>query len=1505
MITAVNQTQEQLNYINVRPSTQTGARGVLEATEGIGSKINNTMPTQANRVDSNPSTWFTRFTDEYNGTNPTFHMTIEKTTWRCLLDTGASVNLIGHKTLNEILPNAKRKMTPTTTKAQDVQGNKVPLSGAITLPVQFGNTNHNLHFEVVSNSDTLILGNPYIYKEDLIIVGREGFGSRQAIPPPGKRPRDTTHKIYAAQDITVQAGTSTKIRAKVKGPRRQWAPDINRTFLAGDQHIGGLEMYPTLSPLTTKGELTVLVTSIEAPFDFTIEEGTPLGEATSNFEDGEKVVSKVMADLADIQKQVNYIPAENIVNGLNPMNDVTMEVEPPGFEITGPKNPYAGPAEYNQKQQKFDTQRENQGATPETAHIIMDNATEKEKIKALLKKHKKIFSRSNYDIGHFCIDGEVQKVKLTISDTTPIVEKYRSLSPAKREAAEQILRELEKHGIITRKASGWASQAVWVAKSLPELSPERAKELNIPFIPGTKDPTAPRNLRFTTDFRTLNDRLESVQWPLPSVKHVLGRLRNTKYVTVLDASHSFYCIELDDQSKLYTGFQTCEKNFVMERLAMGLRCSSGILNACLAKTLAKCEKFTIPYSDNILIISPDAKSHTKHIAQTLQALEDHGWKFKLNKCHWGVSDTIKIFGMQISLKNGTIAPDPDKVKDLMQTPKPKTRKQMKSFLGGAAYFTECLPNVGQSLAILHDLTKPTNTGHKDTITWTREADQAFHKVLEVLSGDNRISMPRWDQPMHLVCDAGPQHVASMLCQLDENDKWTPLGFFTKKLSSTECKLSQIERECLAIIYGVRQTANYISHTKVYIHSDSQPFVLLKKYHSQNQKLARWKMFLESFDHALVWQSSNTPAISFVDFLSRPPITKLLNRKITKQDIESLPKDTPAGVYEHQEYEKLLEEIISKDPTTNATPESIKTITEAAAAATPQTPTRKHQELRQRIAAITRSHHRQLGTPNRPTATGNKTASPEAALVEIIIAECPFLNLEQLRALQQNCSILGPVYKNIDRYPDYTIHEGILLKKFHHKEIHRILLAVPVTLADDLIADIHRGSATAHSGKKKLSQMIRSRYFVPQLRRRIDKTVDNCAICGFYKPRKTSGIRPTQKSITPRGPGDIWAFDHIQIVSNPDDQDRTSLLCFVDLYSHFVVTQVVEKTLTAEQVADAFLTEIVSRFGVPRAVLSDNGADMDSTLFRETANLLNMTKLTIAPGSPRSNGVCERVQGLILSAIKHQAAQHRVKPKHFGDLAVWATLAINAQPFQDIEPPLSPAEIFLGRSIAESSFFGFANATYSYRNLEDFNRRMIAAQSTISEIIGSKNRYLSELRSKKKILDSPVWSMPPGCLVALRDKTQARQSANVKLRPRYRGVYIVVKETPTSCLIRPFSSESILEDMETEEEAPRGRGRCLPRYKIVKADKNDLKKLKHLVFYSQPMAKKFLEHLVAPAPTPGQEYDVIEDMDIQPTKEPEPEDDIPTPGHKRPPQEIPEGPKAKISRVTHTFPFEEN
>ena len=68
-----------------------------------------------------------------------------------------------------------------------------------------------------------------------------------------------------------------------------------------------------------------------------------------------------------------------------------------------------------------------------------------------------------------------------------------------------------------------------------------------------------------------------------------------------------------------------------------------------------------------------------------------------------------------------------------------------------------------------------------------------------------------------------------------------------------------------------------------------------------------------------------------------------------------------------------------------------------------------------------------------------------------------------------------------------------------------------------------------------------------------------------------------------------------------------------------------------------------------------------------------------------------------------------------------------------------------------------------------------------------------------------------------------------------------------------------------------------------------------------MARKFLEHLVTPAPQPGQTYDVVEDSTAEPTLEQDPEDRVTTfnADESEPPNKI-----RKISVDGGAFEFEE-
>lgn len=95
---------------------------------------------------------------------------------------------------------------------------------------------------------------------------------------------------------------------------------------------------------------------------------------------------------------------------------------------------------------------------------------------------------------------------------------------------------------------------------------------------------------------------------------------------------------------------------------------------------------------------------------------------KPNKCQIGFSE-INFLGHKIGL--GNIAPDPKILERIQDAPRPKTKRQVRSFLGLTGFYRQFVPNYADIAAPLVDLTK---MGAPNDIEWSPREEEAFTEL---------------------------------------------------------------------------------------------------------------------------------------------------------------------------------------------------------------------------------------------------------------------------------------------------------------------------------------------------------------------------------------------------------------------------------------------------------------------------------------------------------------------------------------------------------------------------------------------------------------------------------------------------------------------------------------------------------------------------------------------------------------------------------------------------------
>ncbi|KAK7089611.1 hypothetical protein V1264_025097 [Littorina saxatilis] len=187
-----------------------------------------------------------------------------------------------------------------------------------------------------------------------------------------------------------------------------------------------------------------------------------------------------------------------------------------------------------------------------------------------------------------------------------------------------------------------------------------------------------------------------------------------------------------------------------------------------------------------------------------------------------------------------------KMDKIAKMPRPTTKRQIRSFLGLAGFYRRFVPGFADIALPLTDATKKSQP---NKVIWTKPMQVALDTLKVKLSTEPVCKLPDFSVPFTLRTDASGVGLGAMLLQ-DQGNGMQMVACASKKLLPAERNYSTIERECLAVVWGVRKFGPYLYGKPFCIQSDHKPLEYLEGLKATNKRLMRWALALQPYMYTI-------------------------------------------------------------------------------------------------------------------------------------------------------------------------------------------------------------------------------------------------------------------------------------------------------------------------------------------------------------------------------------------------------------------------------------------------------------------------------------------------------------------------------------------------------------------------------------------------------------------------------------------------------------------------------
>ena len=454
------------------------------------------------------------------------------------------------------------------------------------------------------------------------------------------------------------------------------------------------------------------------------------------------------------------------------------------------------------------------------------NENQKREIQDLIYEYRDIFSSKPG-----CTN--LTEHKVTLTDTEPIRLKSYPIPYNMYDQLRKEIDEMLRLGIIEPSDSPYNCPLIMIKK---------------------KD----GSYRTCADMRAVNKVTLFDCEPNCDPNKIFSKLAGDKYFTKIDFCKGYWQIKVKPEHRHITAFSTPFGHFQYRMMPFGMVNSGATYNRMMRKLLSNMSNID-NFVDDVLGHTKEWFEHLKMLRSLFDRISQANLTIKPSKCFTGYND-IDFVGHRI--KDGNILPQDDKTEKIRDAKIPKTKKELRSFIGLCSYYRVFSPNFADKILTLTELTKK-STPNK--LPWTDEHTLVFEQVKHELCNHPILKLPDCDKAFVLRTDASDTGLGAVLLQRHD-DTLFPVAYISKKLLPRERNFATVERECLAVVWAVQRFQVYLYGREFILQTDHGSLSYLHGAKFNNPRLMRWALILQPYRYRVevIKGSDNIGA----DYLSR-------------------------------------------------------------------------------------------------------------------------------------------------------------------------------------------------------------------------------------------------------------------------------------------------------------------------------------------------------------------------------------------------------------------------------------------------------------------------------------------------------------------------------------------------------------------------------------------------------------------------------------------------------------